>query len=332
MEYINGKTKALLVGLAALVAVSGVAWSKPLAANLYVGTLKDVNGFDGRALPDGSYIEFRTMYKAGSTWMTYAPTSAWLETRNPLKAKSKVGYGVIESARGRGLFAACVSGLDPTNQYVARLFSGPTPEESVAYCDSTPFIYTADDTRSVTNVTFGDWKAMDGSILDIETDSDGDGLADSVESLSALTDPDNPDTDGDGFSDGFEFEFSMNPLEPYQLEVRLDIVSPNDESWQDAGVEPEPLYSLTWSALSGRTYRVEYQPSMRPASTADEWKVISKVSTNAPTAKFTYYLEEIEDDDTFDRVMASPSGFFRVRRIDDASDSEEGSIEDSLGE
>ena len=86
--------KALLAGLAALVAVASVAWSEPqppLAANLYVGTLKDVTGFDGRALPDGSHIEFRTMFKAGNTWMTYAPESAWVKTRNPLKTTSKVG-------------------------------------------------------------------------------------------------------------------------------------------------------------------------------------------------------------------------------------------------
>ena len=307
----------------------------PLAANMYVGTLTDVTGFDGLPLPDGSHIEFRPMYKAGTglaSWMVYAPESSWLETRNPLKATSKVGAGVIESARGHGLFAACVSGLATTNPYVARLFSGPTPEESVAYCDSRPFSYTGDATRSVTNVTFGVWKAMDGSNLDTATDTDGDGLADSVEDLLTFTEPDNPDTDGDGFSDGFEYAHNMDPLEPYQLAIGLEIVSPNDESWQDAGVEPEPLYSLTWAALSGRTYQVEYQPTMSPVDAGNSWKPISRTNISVTTDKLMYHLEEIEDADVFEEISIGSSGFFRVRQLDSSGNGESVSNEVPDGE
>ena len=304
----------------------------PLAANMYVGTLTDVNGFDGLPLPDGSHIEFRPMYKAGTglaSWMVYAPESSWLEKRNPLKATSKVGNGVIQSARGRGLFAACVSGLETTNQYVARLFSGPTPEESVAYCDSKPFTYTGDATRSVTNVTFGVWKAMDGSNLDTATDTDGDGLADSVEDLLTFTEPDNPDTDGDGFSDGFEHAHNMDPLEPYQLAIALEIVSPNDESWQDMGVEADqPLYSLTWAALSGRTYRVEYQPSMKPENPEDAWKFISYTTPDATTDQYIFHLEEMEDTGMYDWIAGQSAGFFRVSYTNDVS----GEDEDTAGE
>jgi hypothetical protein len=296
MEHINGKMKALLAGLAALVAVSGVAWSKPLAANLYVGTLKDVTGFDGRALPDGSYIEFRTMYKAGNVWMTYTPKSALVETRNPLKTTSKVGYGVIESARGRGLFAACVSGLETTNQYVARLFSGPTPEESVAYCDSTPFIYTADDTRSVSNVSFGIWKALDGSTLD---DTDGDGLVDLAETTQADTDPGDWDTDGDGFSDGFEWSHGMNPREEYQLPIRL-AVTPVDEQLLDEGESQVFLYDVAWSSISGLTYNLEYTDDMLLGD--EDWVSITNVlATDTNMA--------VPVDDWF---VDGPRGFFRV--------------------
>jgi predicted outer membrane repeat protein len=42
-------------------------------------------------------------------------------------------------------------------------------------------------------------------------DSDGDGLADAVE-RSLGTDPYNPDTDGDGMPDGWEVQYSLNPL------------------------------------------------------------------------------------------------------------------------
>ena len=331
------KRVALILAAAAAVLAGTVLAEErpPLAANMYVGTLTEVNGFDGLPLPDGSHIEFRPMYKAGTglaSWMVYAPESSWLETRNPLKATSKVGAGVIQSARGHGLFAACVSGLATTNPYVARLFSGPTPEESVAYCDSRPFSYTGDATRSVTNVTFGVWKAMDGSALDTATDTDGDGLPDSVEDLLALTDPDDPDTDGDGFSDGFEYTHNMDPLEPYQLAIALEIVPPNDESWQDAGADPEPLYSLTWAALSGRTYQVEYQPTMSPVDAGNSWKPIAKTNMSVTTDKLMYHLEDIEDDDVFEEISIGSSGFFRVRQLDSSANAVEEPGEDPLGE
>lgn len=298
MERINGKTKALLAGLAALFAVSGVAWSKPLAANLYVGTLKDVTGFDGRPLPDGSYIEFRTMFKAGNTWMTYTPESTWLEIRNPLKTTSKVGYGVIESARGRGLFAACVSGLETTNQYVARLFSGPTPEESVAYCDSTPFIYTADDTRSVTNVSFGIWKALDGSTLE---DTDGDGLVDLAETELALTDPDDWDTDGDGFSDGFEWSHGMDPMAQYYLDIRLATTPVyGEEELLDAEESQVYLYDVAWPSISGLTYYLEFVDDMKAPEEA--WVGITNVTATGTNTAVPV------DEQHFD----NPRGFFRV--------------------
>lgn len=290
--------KALLVGLAALVAVASVAWSEPqppLAANLYVGTLKDVAGFDGRALPDGSFIEFRTMFKAGNTWMTYAPESAWVKTRNPLKTTSKVGCGVIESARGRGLFAACVSGLETTNQYVARLFSGPTPEESVAYCDSTPFIYTADNTRSVTNVSFGIWKALDGSTL---VDTDGDGLVDLAEQM-LTTDPDDWDTDGDGFSDGFEHSHYMDPKEQYYLAVQL-ATTPADEELLDADEPPVYFYDVTWASISGLTYNLEYVDDITAPD--EDWVGITNVT--ATGTNMAVPVDEMHLD--------SPRGFFRV--------------------
>lgn len=321
------KRVVIMAAMAAVFAGRVMAEERPpLAANMYVGTLSDVTGFDGLPLPDGSYIEFRPMYKAGTglaSWRVYPPESSWLEERNPLKATSKVGAGVIQSARGRGLFAACVSGLATTNPYVARLFSGPTPEESVAYCDSRPFSYTGDATRSVTNVTFGAWKAMDGSTLD-DTDTDGDGLSDLVETAMSATDPDDWDTDSDGFSDGFEYTHGMNPLEPYMLAVQLEIVS-DDEAWQEAGEEPEPLYSLTWAALSGRTYRVEYQPTMSPENT---WTVIAEEQAPDTTEKFMYHLEEVEDDDMFESIRTNSSGFFRVRRMNYSTNTVEPSDEE----
>lgn len=300
MERINGKTRALLAGLAALAACASMAWSAPLAANLYVGTLNDVNGFDGRPLPDGSHIEYRTMYKAISgprtNLVAYAPESSWLETRNPLKSTAKVGNGVIASVRGRGLFASCVSGLETTESYVVRLFSGPTPEESVAYCDSRPFTYTADDTRSVTNVTFGIWKAMDGSEL---VDTDGDGLVDLAEQTMSVTDPEDWDTDGDGFSDGFEYSHYMDPVEPYYLAVQL-AATPADEELLDADEPPVYFYDVTWASISGLTYNLEFVDDITAPD--EDWVGITNVT--ATGTNMAVPVDEMHLD--------SPRGFFRV--------------------
>ena len=310
--------KRVFVIMAAMAAVfAGRVMAEerpPLAANLYVGTLSDVTGFDGLPLPDGSHIEFRPMYKAGTglaSWMVYFPKSSWVETRNPLKATSKVGAGVIQAARGRGLFAACVSGLATTNPYVARLFSGPTPEESVAYCDSQPFSYTGDATRSVTNVTFGAWKAMDGSTLE---DTDGDGLVDLAETTLSDTDPDDWDTDGDGFSDGFEHVHGMDPKAPYFLDIRLaSTPAYPDEELMDSDEAQVYFYDVAWPSISGLTYNLEFVEDVQAPD--EDWIGITNV-----TATGTNTAVPVDE-----QHFTSPRGFFRVWTIlpEDAPDSGE---------
>lgn len=305
MKCLNIKTWGWLAGVVALAAAASMAWADPpLAANLYVGTLNDLNGVDGRPLPDGSSIEFRTMFKAGAgamSWMVYSPESENLETRNPLKATAKVGYGVIESARGRGLFAACVSGLETEKRYVVRVFSGPTTEEPVAYCDSRPFVYTADNTRSVTNVTFGVWKAMDGSPL---VDTDGDGLVDLVEQKMSATDPADWDTDGDGFSDGFEHLHFMNPNEPYSLDIRLaSTPAYSEEELLDSDEEQVYFYDVAWPSISGLTYNLEFVEDILAED--DEWIGITNV-----TATGTNTAVPVDEQHFY-----SPRGFFRVKTI-----------------
>ena len=53
----------------------------------------------------------------------------------------------------------------------------------------------------------------EGSTANSATDSDGDGLADTLEETQYGTDPDDPDTDKDGMSDGWEVEHGLNPLD-----------------------------------------------------------------------------------------------------------------------
>jgi len=54
--------------------------------------------------------------------------------------------------------------------------------------------------------------------IDLDKDSDGDGLFDFEEIYIYGTDPDNPDTDGDGYLDGEEVVNGFDPLGPGKLE------------------------------------------------------------------------------------------------------------------
>ena len=51
-----------------------------------------------------------------------------------------------------------------------------------------------------------------------QTDTDGDGLPDSAETMLFETDPNNPDTDGDGYPDGEEVDNGYNPLGDGELD------------------------------------------------------------------------------------------------------------------
>ena len=46
----------------------------------------------------------------------------------------------------------------------------------------------------------------------VDIDSDGDGLADSLETLYVFTNPNDPDSDDDGLPDGWEYWHGLNPL------------------------------------------------------------------------------------------------------------------------
>ena len=50
--------------------------------------------------------------------------------------------------------------------------------------------------------------------LNLNIDSDNDGLTDNDEINVWYTDPNNPDTDGDGYLDGNEVEHGYDPLIP----------------------------------------------------------------------------------------------------------------------
>ena len=89
----------------------------------------------------------------------------------------------------------------------------------------------------------------DGSITTEATDTDGDGLPDTLEETQYGTDPTSADTDKDGMSDGWEVEHGLNPLDSGNSEdIETEQSSPDTdpaesvenetESWPDPNQGP----------------------------------------------------------------------------------------------
>lgn len=75
------------------------------------------------------------------------------------------------------------------------------------------FAVTSEDVGSAMRPWFLDSLAGAGFYrFGVDFDSDGDGLADGVETLWTLTDPEKADSDGDGLSDGEEVALGTDPL------------------------------------------------------------------------------------------------------------------------
>lgn len=61
-------------------------------------------------------------------------------------------------------------------------------------------------------IDFGNNVGEDNVLVSVEPDADGDGLGDTEEANTWMTEPDNPDTDGDTLTDGDEVRRGTNPL------------------------------------------------------------------------------------------------------------------------
>ena len=153
------------------------------------------------------------------------------EDRNPLVVATRIGAGVVGAQPGR--FAVCLPRRALTNVvavnarpgnyqgFFARVYDGPTVEESHYYIDSEVVGYDPD--AAYTNLVFlGSMKSI---VPEDEPDSDNDGLVDSLE-LEYGTDYRNPDTDGDGILDGVEVAYDLDPTAPLAITA---ISSRNDD-------------------------------------------------------------------------------------------------------
>jgi hypothetical protein len=95
-------------------------------------------------------------------------------------------------------------------------------------------------------------------------DGDHDGLIDYDELNVFLTDPANPDTDCDGMSDGAEVRAGTNPLDRFSVFTLRECVSTPDGGWR-----------ITWSAVPGKRYQLEYRDGLSDLS----WKATGSVIT-----------------------------------------------------
>lgn len=106
----------------------------------------------------------------------------------------------------------------------------------------------------------------------MKPDTDGDGLNDDYEALTAFTNPLAADTDGDGMSDAKELAGGTNPLSSASL-LRIS----------NFQFHPDGSVLLTWPSVSGKNYRI-----VRAADVTrlDYLTIESGISASAPTNTF----------------------------------------------
>ena len=290
------KFHGAILGMAAGVALA--AWptaSRAQGNALSVGNLVPVTNAVGWVLkgnngdPDNSCrVEIRKTHTGGTI---LAPTNGQLETFNALVTNSYLGQGTLGINPGR--YSVTFNDRLPTNvTYYARVFDRPDPATAIYYADTAPF--SAPSVAPSINPEFGALKLLSG---EEDIDTDGDGIPDALEDGEFSTSPSEWDTDGDGFGDWFEALYVgyMDPLDPKEAPIVLQIHSP-----EEPGTGPR---SVSWWTLPvpGLTYRLGYRPEWVDTNGYEE------VWSDAKTSN-AYVEIDVENVVTNEPVK----GFFRV--------------------
>lgn len=309
---------ALLIGLSASMPASAQV------APLHVGTDQPLHDEFGLLLQgteatsaqfgypavEGDLVQIiRILPEVAGTitrYMLYPPATNGVpsSSNNVVVATSHVGHGVDPALGPVGKFGLSITDLNRGGsemRLAARVFNAPSLDQASFYTDSELYevpVYGA--------AAYGVFVPRFNStatthMLDV-TDHDGDGLTRSWE-ISHGSSPDHPDTDGDGMSDGLEVRAGTVPTDPASQLVMAQIAVPGkDGVWPGTGgmqaERPTDLY-LSWEAVTGRTYQVEYATNdlstaaaiftdINPAVTATG-TVASTVLTNGLLMRSPYF-------------------------------------------
>jgi hypothetical protein len=176
---------------------------------------------NGYASPDVASFDNCTYQQAiaaasGSAALSYTMTFPDDDTPPITSITTGASVPPIYGDATTGSWTVILSCSDPVvsnfasgcNRIEYRIDSGPiaTYLQPIAVADLGQHLF---EYRSVDGT--GNAEAFRSVSLDVELDTDGDGVGDATE-VSLGTDPNNPDTDGDGLTDGDELTRGTNPL------------------------------------------------------------------------------------------------------------------------
>ena len=296
----------------------------PVALKVFENSTKCLPGRGGPgADPNAALVEIRAVRWPYTKPVAVSTNGESNEAANPLVRATRIGAGVSGDRPGR--FSVCVpkwaldkadkSGTpsrDMYNGFFARVYDGPTVEQSKYYIDSEVAEYNPN--QLFTNLVFASrsMTPISGDDDWANGDDDGDGLSNGREQWDLYTDPYNPDTDGDGLSDYDECRAGLDPLSPYDLSITA-ITKDRTEAAVTAGVSEEALH-VEWPIdNTNLLYTLQFVPFMDkwPENGGDdEWLFEIPVGVSPAEKTPDAWAADISPYVTDTNFQ---SGFFRVK-------------------
>ena len=205
----------------------------------------------GQTYVEGDLVHIIRVLDDGGNYMVHTPGTNGIPTNayNQVIQGGRIGHGVDPTLGPVGKFGTAVTTLNRSGsqpiKLIARVFNAASLDQASFYQDSELYEAANDGTSPYTVfipqfTTTATTKPLD------TTDHDGDGLSRSWE-ISYGSDADNPDTDGDGMADGPEVRAGtdLNDVNSLLMMVQIGAGNPSD-------------VVLTWDAVTGKVYQVEY--------------------------------------------------------------------------
>lgn len=205
----------------------------------------------GQTYVEGDLVQIIRVLDDGGFYTVYAPGTNGIPTNalNQIIQGGRIGHGVDPTLGPVGKFGTAVTSLNRAGsqpiKLLARVFNAPSLEQASFYLDSE--LYEAANDGTAPYKVFIPQFSTSATTQPLDnTDHDGDGLSRSWE-ISYGSDADNPDTDGDGMPDGPEVRAGtdLNDSESLLMMVQIGAENPSD-------------VVLTWDAVTGKVYQVEY--------------------------------------------------------------------------